>query len=47
MCDLYEICNGDCHQLSWQDYTCATPKKLIRRIKDDLEREKETIVPNE
>ena len=47
MCDIYEICNGDCHQLSWINGICASPKKLIRRIKDDLEREKKIILSNE
>lgn len=37
MCDLYKICNGDCHQLSWQGDLCATPKRLLRRIKNELE----------
>lgn len=46
MCDLYKICNGDCHQLSWQGDVCATPKKLLRRIRDDMEREKKIIIPN-
>ena len=47
MCDLYKICNGDCHQLTWENGVCATPKKLIRRMKDELEREKDSIIPNE
>lgn len=37
-CDLYTICNGDCHQLSWQNGICPAPKNLIRRIKDDVAR---------
>lgn len=32
VCDLYNICNGDCHQLSWQDDICPAPKKLIREL---------------
>lgn len=35
-CELYDICNGDCHQLSWYNSKCPGLKKLIRRIKDDL-----------
>jgi radical SAM protein with 4Fe4S-binding SPASM domain len=46
ICDLYHICNGDCHQLSWQNGICPSPKKLIRRIKNDMEREKKIIVSN-
>lgn len=37
ICDLYQICNGDCHQLSWRNNVCCSPKKLIRRIKHDME----------
>jgi len=37
-CDLYEICNGDCHQLSWREQECPAPKRLIREIKRDLEK---------
>lgn len=46
MCDLFDICNGDCHQLSWQGDTCPSPKKLIRRIKDELERAKKIGLPH-
>jgi radical SAM protein with 4Fe4S-binding SPASM domain len=37
-CKLLPYCNGDCHQLSWQNDNCPAPKKLIRRLIDDLER---------
>ena len=39
-CDLYQVCNGDCHQLSWQNDLCPAPKQLIRRIQHDLARKK-------
>lgn len=32
-CDVYDICNGDCHQLSWQGDVCASPKSLMREFK--------------
>ena len=35
-CDLFQECNGDCHQLSWINKKCYTPKKLFRRIKEDI-----------
>lgn len=43
-CDLFKICNGDCCQLSWINNKCPAPKKLIRKIIDDLEEEKSNIV---
>lgn len=36
VCDLFEICNGDCHQLSWQGNICPAPKHLIRTIAYDV-----------
>lgn len=32
-CDVYDICNGDCHQLAWEGDVCASPKSLMRRLK--------------
>jgi radical SAM protein with 4Fe4S-binding SPASM domain len=33
-CDVYDICNGDCHQLGWEDETiCAAPKSLMQLMK--------------
>lgn len=32
-CELFNICNGDCHQLSWQDDVCPAPKKLMYELK--------------
>jgi radical SAM protein with 4Fe4S-binding SPASM domain len=32
-CDVYDICNGDCHQLQWEGDICASPKSLMRQIK--------------
>jgi radical SAM protein with 4Fe4S-binding SPASM domain len=45
-CDLYTICNGDCHQLTWQDDSCPAPKNLIRRIKNDVERQEKNGLPH-
>ena len=45
-CDLFMVCNGDCHQLSWQGNTCPEPKRLLRRIINDVERGKTTLVFN-
>lgn len=36
-CDLFQECNGDCHQLSWIDKKCYTPKRLFRQIKKDIQ----------
>lgn len=33
-CDVYDICNGDCHQLNWQGDICASPKQMMRSIKN-------------
>jgi radical SAM protein with 4Fe4S-binding SPASM domain len=32
-CDVFDICNSDCHQLQWQDNICAAPKSLMKKIK--------------
>ena len=32
-CDVFDICNGDCHQLAWQGDLCAAPKTLMRELK--------------
>lgn len=45
-CDLFKVCNGDCHQLAWQGNICPEPKKLLRRIIDGVEREKKIIIPD-
>jgi radical SAM protein with 4Fe4S-binding SPASM domain len=34
-CDVFDICNGDCHQLAWQGDVCAAPKSLMRRFKQE------------
>ena len=31
-CDVFKYCNGDCHQLEWQDDICAAPKLLMREL---------------
>lgn len=33
-CDVYDICNGDCHQLNWDGDICASPKSMMREIKN-------------
>jgi radical SAM protein with 4Fe4S-binding SPASM domain len=32
-CEVFDICNGDCHQLAWQDNVCAAPKSLMKKLK--------------
>lgn len=32
-CDVFDICNGDCHQLAWEGDLCAAPKSMMRDIK--------------
>ncbi len=32
-CPVYDICNGDCHQLGWQGDVCAAPKSLMHELK--------------
>jgi radical SAM protein with 4Fe4S-binding SPASM domain len=32
-CEVYDICNGDCHQLNWQGDVCAAPKSLMMDLK--------------
>lgn len=34
-CDVFDICNSDCHQLKWQEDVCAAPKTLMQRLKND------------
>lgn len=33
-CPVYDICNGDCHQLSWQGDVCASPRSLMLRLRE-------------
>jgi radical SAM protein with 4Fe4S-binding SPASM domain len=33
-CDVFDVCNGDCHQLNWQGDICASPKSMMRAIKN-------------
>ena len=37
-CDVYDICNGDCHQLNWQGDVCASPKTLMTTLKKNNNR---------
>lgn len=32
-CEVFDICNSDCHQLEWQGDVCAAPKTLMRTLK--------------
>lgn len=32
-CPVYDVCNGDCHQLSWEEDICASPKSLMMHLK--------------
>lgn len=34
-CDVFDICNSDCHQLQWQGSVCPAPKSLMRQLKED------------
>lgn len=34
-CEVYDICNGDCHQLAWEGDICASPKTLMKQLKQD------------
>lgn len=34
-CEVFDICNGDCHQLAWQGDVCAAPKSLMKKLKQD------------
>lgn len=34
-CEVFDICNGDCHQLAWQGNVCAAPKSLMKKLKQD------------
>ena len=31
-CPVFNICNGDCHQLAWEDDICAAPRSLMQEI---------------
>lgn len=33
-CPVYDICNGDCHQLAWQDDVCAAPRSLMVHLRE-------------
>lgn len=37
-CELYEYCNGSCHQLSWKNGECPEPKQLWRKMINDVEK---------
>jgi len=31
-CSVYDICNGDCHQLAWEGNQCAAPKSMMQHM---------------
>ena len=33
-CPVFDVCNGDCYQLKWDD-RCAAPKKLMLQMKEE------------
>jgi len=35
-CEVYDICNGDCHQLKWEGDICAAPKSLMIELKKNI-----------
>ena len=34
-CEVFDICNGDCHQLAWQNNVCGAPKSLMKKLKTE------------
>jgi radical SAM protein with 4Fe4S-binding SPASM domain len=38
ICEVYDICNGDCHQLGWEDNICAAPKSLMTVMKQNQDK---------
>jgi radical SAM protein with 4Fe4S-binding SPASM domain len=36
-CDVFDICNGDCHQLAWDGDVCPAPKTLMQKLKYNKE----------
>lgn len=33
ICPVFDVCNGDCHQLSWEGSVCAAPKSMMMEMK--------------
>lgn len=33
ICPVFDVCNGDCHQLSWEGNVCAAPKTMMIEMK--------------
>jgi radical SAM protein with 4Fe4S-binding SPASM domain len=31
-CEVYDLCNGDCHQLGWDGDICAAPKSMMKSV---------------
>ena len=38
-CKVYDVCNGDCHQLAWEGNVCAAPKSLMTHLKNNKDNE--------
>jgi len=36
-CEVFDICNGDCHQLAWEGDICPAPKTLMKQLKNDTD----------
>lgn len=34
-CPVYKYCNGDCHQLEWEEDICAAPKLLMMKLNEE------------
>lgn len=34
-CPVFNMCNGDCYQLSWEGKVCAAPKSLMMKLKQE------------
>ncbi len=34
-CEVFDVCNGDCHQLAWEGDICASPKSLMKHFKQE------------
>jgi radical SAM protein with 4Fe4S-binding SPASM domain len=34
-CPVFDVCNGDCHQLEWEGDICGAPKSLMKKLKSE------------
>jgi len=35
LCSLFKYCNGDCHQLSWQNNICPAPRRILKHLAEN------------